>query len=180
MRTKLLLFLLLFPLTLYAQTLQNRVLKSSTFQVLGGHESGVSTGCATQYCSASVPLITPTSVVCPAPPGQTCTFAINVQATVGATPYDVGLFNYVGDGGYIASNTNPFYPWQLPASVSPNYVSASFTFVVTIKNTHANQSHPVEIDLGCDDGNGDGCAVVSESGDLYRPSASIRIDVLRP
>jgi hypothetical protein len=79
------------------QTLPNRVLKSSTFQVLG-HGGGVSTGCATPNCSASVPLVTPTSVVCPALAGQTCTFAIDVQAT--ATPNDVGLFNYVGDGRF--------------------------------------------------------------------------------
>ncbi len=178
MKTKLLLVLLLFPLTLSARKPQQLVLQSSTFQVLG--YGGVSTGCAEVFCTASVPLVTPTSIVCPAPAGRTCTFAIDVQAFVRATPYDVGLLSYVGDGSYIDPRVNPYYTWQRPSNPSPIDVSASFTFVVTVKNTEANQQHPVEIDLVCEDENNDGCAAASAGWNQYFPGASVRIDVFRP
>jgi len=179
MRTILTLFLLLFPLALPAQKLSQRVLMSSTFQVLG--YGGLSQSCGGSGCTVSIPLVTPASVVCPRPAGSTCTFAIDVQAFVGASsPPDIGLLTYTGDGSYIDKRTNPSYTFQSGRVPSPSEVSASFTFVVTVKNTNANQQHPVEIDLVCIDTDGDGCFVGSGGVNRYYPSASVRIDVFRP
>jgi|tagenome__1003787_1003787.scaffolds.fasta_scaffold20689691_2 hypothetical protein len=185
MKTKLLLFLLLFPLALSAQTVtvQNRVLKSSTFQAQG-HGGGASTSC-TGSCYSAVPILAPARVVCPAPPGQTCTFAIEVQSLVRATPNDIGLFQYVGDGVYLGSLPgsveNASYVWQIDGDDAPKWQSVSFTITVTVRNSAANQSHQVEMDLACYDGGaGDGCAVATGPWGIYYPATSIRIDVFRP
>ena len=175
-----------FPLTLSSQTLSDRVLKSSTFQVLA--HGGTIASCTTASCSTSVPLFTPVNVVCRGPKGETCTVAIEVQANLTGPctnvscdtnngSNDIALLIYKGDGTYIAPDVNPGIAWKHPFSPL-----TSFTFVVTVSNTVRNQAHPVEIDLGCTDGDGDGCTVGSTqlgAGGSF-PSASVRIDVLKP
>ena len=135
-------------------------------------------GCDTDNCLASGPLVPPAKVLCPVSAGKTCTFSILVQAGLSGSPVDSQGISYVGDGKFVVNNTNPTYDWQ-PTGFTASGVSQSYSFVVVVKNTSANQSHPVEIDLDCRDQDGGGCNAFTP-GYRYDAQAFVRTDVFVP
>ena len=137
-------------------TTGNLKLEDTTFQVGEYTELGV--GC--DPCSeagAFSPIVAPLEITCPARKGETCTFAVHVDAATRSEIGSESAFQYVGD----AQTTVPqvtgipqvpphsgFYMWTLGGS-NGEVVSASYTFVALVKNTKDSQKHHVEIDFGC-------------------------------
>ncbi len=104
-----------------------------------------------------VPLVTPLEVTCPAHKGETCTFAVHVDAAARAQTGSESAFKYVGDAESTVAST--YYMWALNGT-GEQVVSASTTFVALVKNTKENQKHKVEIDFGCfGTGGGSSCDV---------------------
>lgn len=164
--------------------LSARHLTRTTLITGGGHPgSTANTGCNTAGCTAQVPLLPTWNVTCDAIAGQTCTFALHADA-----------------GVTVSANANAFYTATAAGAVGPNvnnnmliflalprdgngagYGMASFTFVIQVKNSVANEVHKVEFDLGCWDSNSTGgCSVSSFGGALYTEAATLRIDVFTP
>jgi hypothetical protein len=151
--------ILLFSSLAVAQTftIGNLKLEDTTFQV-GEYTEGVPVHCDTfSGCNgAFTPLVDPLKVTCPARAGETCTFAVTVDAAGRSSGLTEGVFRYVGDAG------NPsFYMWSL---LAPGPFSASHTFVALVKNTKNSQKHLVEIDLGCFVNGGQGSCDVQALG----------------
>jgi hypothetical protein len=127
-------------------------LEDTTFQV-GQYTEGVTVTCDSENCDgAFTPLVAPIEVTCPAPAGETCTFAVTVDAAGESRGLTEGVFRYVGDAlTTIPDRVNPsnlgFYMWSL--NNAEGTFSASHTFVALVKNTKNSQKHSVEIDLGC-------------------------------
>jgi hypothetical protein len=132
-------------------TIGNLTLEETTFQV-GQYTEGVTVTCDGGSCNgAFTPLVAPLEVTCPAMAGETCTFAVSVDAAGRSWSLTEGVFRYVGDAqttiSYAGGPGKPgFYMWALLAASS---FSASHTFVAQVKNTKNSQKHLVEVDLGC-------------------------------
>jgi hypothetical protein len=151
-------------------TIGNLELKDTTFQVGQYTELGV--GCVScNDAGAFKALVAPLDVTCPAKTGETCVFAVHVDAAIRAEDGSEGAFQYVGD----AQTTVPqaaapqvpphsgFYMWTLPGT-NEAVVSASYTFVALVNNTKDNQKHHVEIDFGCFSAGGEGSCFVQVLG----------------
>jgi hypothetical protein len=139
-------------------SLGNRVLQKTAFQT---STSNVSTICNTSGCLTSTAVFSK-SVQCPKPSGQTCTFYIHLESTVNVTTADNGLFKFLVDGAAPTpgpTDSNGFTRWVLndPDSGSIEGEARSFAVVAKVKNSSANQSHAVEVDIACEDETGDGC-----------------------
>jgi hypothetical protein len=149
-------------------TIGNLKLEDTTFQV-GQYTEGVRVGCdqSVSNCDAGfTPLVTPLEVTCPARAGETCTFAVTVDAAGRTEGLTEGVFRYVGDAqtiipDLVSPNNLGFYMWSLSA---PGFFSASHTFVALVKNTKNSQKHLVEIDLGCFVSGGQGSCFVQALG----------------
>ena len=132
----------------------NLKLEDTIFQV--GQFTELGTGCnPCTDAGAFTPLVAPLEVVCPAKAGETCTFAVHIDAAMRADSGSESVFEYVGDSQttviqnvpQIPPNTG-FYMWTLNGTNSEVF-SASHTFAALVKNTKDFQKHHVEIDLGC-------------------------------
>jgi len=146
-------------------TVGNLKLEDTTFQV-GQYTEGVSVSCDSAECNNFTPLVAPLEVTCPARAGETCTFAVSVDAAGRADGLTEGVFRYVGDAQTTISDAggrgNPgFYMWSLNVAGS---FSAAHTFVALVKNTKNSQKHLVEIDLGCFISGGQGSCEVQALG----------------
>jgi hypothetical protein len=174
-----------------APTVQTASLKleDTTFQL--GQYTELSAACdSCTDAGAFTPLVTPLEVTCPARRGESCTFAVHVDAAMRATDGSVGAFQYVGDAQttvlpmpVVASQTGGFYMWTLNGT-GDQVVSASTTFVALVKNTKDNQKHHVEIDLGCFSRGGPGpCNVQAlglfEQGSLFGSPVTVTTQVFR-
>jgi hypothetical protein len=124
-------------------------------------------------------------VVCEAPAGRACTFAIQAQAGV-VLAYGANAFystTVAGQSGpHVDSNNTIFLPLAKDTISLASGASgiASFMFVIQVKNTVHNQAHNVELDLGCIGDSGAGCAVLDFGGALYTFAATVRSDVFTP
>lgn len=148
-------------------TIGNLKLEDTTFQV-GQYTEGVPVNCDTfSGCNgAFTPLVAPQEVTCPARAGETCIFAVTVDAAGRTRGLTEGVFRYVGDAQTTIPDEggpgNPgFYMWSLFAA---GPFSASHTFVALVKNTKNSQKHLVEIDLGCFVNGGQGSCFVQALG----------------
>jgi len=140
-------------------------LEETTFQV-GLYTEGITVTCDNCGNGAFTPLVAPVEVTCPAKAGETCTFAVSVDAAGRASGLAEGVFRYVGDAQTtIVDAGGPgkpgLYMWSLLAA-SP--FSASHTFVAQVKNIKNSQKHFVEVDLGCFVDGGQGSATVQALG----------------
>jgi hypothetical protein len=140
-------------------SLANRVLQKTTFMV---NTSNVTAICNTSGCLASAPVFSK-SVQCPKPAGQTCTFYVHLESTVNGTADDNELFKFLVDGAAPTpgpTDSNGFTRWDLsdPNSGVIQGQARSFAVVAKVKNSSANQSHAVEVDIACEDETGDGCS----------------------
>jgi hypothetical protein len=148
-------------------TTGNLKLEDTTFQV--GQYTELSVGCDYPCPDAGAfrPLVTPLEVTCPARAGETCTFAVHVDAAIRAANGSEGAFKYVGDAQTtVPYSTVPqvgFYMWT-EGGTNGAAVSASYTFVALVNNTKDNQKHHVEIDFGCFSQGGEGSCFMQVLG----------------
>ena len=132
----------------------NLKLEDTTFQV--GQFTELGTGCNPCTDAGSfIPLVAPLEVICPARAGETCTFAVRVDAAMRADSGSESAFECVGDSQTTVIQNVPqippstgYYMWTLNGTNS-EVVSASHTFVALVKNIKDFQKHHVEIDFGC-------------------------------
>jgi hypothetical protein len=148
-------------------TIGNLKLEETTFQV-GLYTEGAGASCDTACDGAFSPLVAPIEVTCPAKAGETCTFAVSVDAAGRSAGQTEGAFRYVGDAQTTVIQNVPetppnsgFYMWSLLAA---GPFSASHTFGALVKNTKISQKHLVEIDLGCFVQGGQGSCFVQALG----------------
>ncbi len=155
-------------------TLGNRVLQKTTFMI---STSSIPAVCSTSGCVASTPVFSK-SVQCPRPAGQTCTFYLHLESTVNGTALDNELFKFLVNGVAPTpgpTDSNGFTRWDLgdPDSGAIQGEARSFAVVAKVRNSSANQSHAVEVDIACEDQTGDGCsatmAFASLSMAVYTP-----------
>jgi hypothetical protein len=139
--------------------LSNRTLQRTGLVVNSGN---VSATCSTSGCSASTPVFVK-NTLCPRPAGKTCTLYVHLDSQVEVTTSDNGLFKFLVDG--LPATPGPtdgtgLVRWVLndPDSGSIDFESRAFGVVATITNSIANQNHPVEVDIACQDITGDGCS----------------------
>ena len=146
--------LVVAPAEIQTFTTGNLKLENTIFQV--GQYTELGTGCGSCTDAESfTPLVAPLEVTCPARAGETCTFAVHVDAAVRADSGSEGAFEYVGDSQTTVIQNVPqtppntgFYMWTLNGTNSEVF-SASHTFVAEVRNVTDSQKHHVEIDLGC-------------------------------
>jgi len=152
--------LLLFSSVAVAQTevptfkTRNLKLEDTIFQV--GQFTELGTGCnPCTDAGAFAPLVAPLEVTCPASAGESCTFAVHVDAAMRADSGSESAFEYIGDPQTTVIQNIPqippstgFYMWTLNGTNSEVF-SASHTFVALVKNIKDFQKHHVEIDFGC-------------------------------
>lgn len=155
-------------------SLSNRILQKTAFQV---STSNVPATCSTSGCLTATPVFS-RSLQCPKPAGQTCTFYLHLESTVNITTADNGLFKFLVDGLAATpgpTDSNGFTRWILsdPDSGAIQGEARSFAVVATVRNRSSNQSHPVEVDIACEDETGDGCtatmAFASLEMNVYTP-----------
>jgi hypothetical protein len=153
----------------------NLKLEDTIFQVGQFTERGI--GCnACSDAGAFTPLVTPLEVTCPAKTGESCIFAVHVDAAMRAESGSEGVFKYVADAqttvvqniSQIPPNTG-FYMWTLNGTNS-EVVSVSHTFVASVKNIRDSQRHHVEIDLGCFVSGGQGGSCFVQALGLFEQS----------
>lgn len=106
-----------------------------------------------------------------------------MDAGVAVSPNDSAFYSTVATEtvGPSLSNMNTIF-LSLARDVNGfGHGMASFTFVIQVKNTAANQLHQVEFDLDCQDADGSGgCSVASVGGSNNTVAATLRIDVFTP
>jgi hypothetical protein len=167
---KTILLLLLISAVGTAQNVNGRILKRTSMQV-GGY---VTASCSSPACEASIPLVPPLKVICPAPAGNTCTISVQVSSSARASQGSTGIFRYTGDGGLIGASMNPDFLWQDYGNETA--VPASFNFPIVVTNTTNFQLHKVEVDLVCRNSTGI-CSVSTAANSRYDVSTTVRTDV---
>jgi hypothetical protein len=178
---------LLFTAGCFAAAQTNAALAGLTLRhtvlITGGGQAGSTAGtaCNTVGCTAKIPLLPTWNVFCEAQGGQTCTFALHVDAGVVVSTHDNAFYSATATGAVGPPLSNMIF-LALPRDANGfGNGMASFTFVIQVKNTVANQSHLVEFDLGCQDADGSGgCSVASVGGTNNTVAATLRIDVFTP
>jgi hypothetical protein len=88
---------------------------------------------------------------------------IHLESQDKVTVSDNGLFRFLVDGiapkpG--ATDSNGLFRWVLndPDSGTIDFEARSYSVVAKVTNTEDSQSHPVEVDIACQDETGDGCS----------------------
>lgn len=170
------LFLLLAP-NANAQALANRTLKSTSFQT---QDAMVSAACIGNVCSTPTVFSPVMNVTCPANANKTCTYYIHLESQVQVTPQDTGLFYFKVDNAAPMpgpTSTDGAFAWLTtdPDSNLTDHVELkSHTVAATVKNTSLNQTHAVEVRLGCGNTTGTGTCQ-ARSG-----FASVEVKVFTP
>jgi len=160
-----------------AQALLNRTLKNTSFQT---QDAMVSAACLGNLCTTPVIFSPVMNVTCPANPGKTCTYYIHLESQVQVTPHDTGLFYFLVDKAAPTpgpTSTDGSFAWLTtdPDSNLTDHVEIkSDTVAATVKNTSLNQTHAVEVRIGCANTTGSG-ACQARSG-----FASVEVKVFTP
>lgn len=154
--------------TTSAQSLTKRTLKGTFFQT----SNSVFVTCPGN-CTAVQALFPVASIVCPALATQTCTYYVQLE-TASTSSIFTGQFKFLVDG--VAPTPGPTdSSGFVTFSAGANEETQAFSYAVVAKVTNSvdNQSHTVEVDLGCSSASIDAC-------DAASAAASLRIDVFRP
>jgi hypothetical protein len=187
-----LLVVTLFCLFSYSQTstyAEQTLIKSTLITSAG---SDLSVGCQNTGCTATTPLVPSVSVTCPRPAGADCIFVLTPVAEVYGQVFFsspraiMGFFkpNVSGAAAAVQQEFDFFF------ALSPDQIFvpevATFTFVIPVTNTVANQSHSVTVYVGCTDTSSIGaCGVTTNGGGFdvkgvgFRRSSTLRIDVYK-
>jgi hypothetical protein len=178
MKVKLLVLTLLLGCLSNVAGQTKHILKGTYFEA---HLSKQDASCNTIGCKAFSPLVPISSIVCPAPANQTCTYHILAQGLLGGTLGNTMLFRFFIDRA--APNPGPTYPdgtvvlFFLHHFVddlsSDSFMSSGVSGTVT--NSIDNQAHVIRVDFGCANTATDeqGCGASAFE-------SSVRIDVFRP
>jgi hypothetical protein len=136
--------------------LPNRTLQRTIFQI---NPAAVDATCSDSGCLATAVAFT-RPITCPVTTGKTCTLYLHVESQVAVTANDDGLFRFLIDGRTPSpgpTDKNGYFSWDLQDPNSAVEEARSYAIVATVKNTSNNQSHSIEMDIGCGDLTGDGC-----------------------
>jgi len=112
-------------------------------------------------------------IVCPALAGKSCTFYVHVE-TASTVSISVGQFRFLVDGAAPTpgpTDSSGFVTFS--AGVNDETEAFSHAVLGKVTNSVDNQSHTVEVDLGCTSGGIILCQVGAGS-------ATLRIDVFQP
>jgi len=124
-------------------------------------------------CSVVKALFPVASIVCPATASQSCTYYVHVEAASTATVYS-GQFKFLVDG--VAPTPGPTdSSGFVTFSAGTNEQTQAFSYAILGKVTNSvdNQSHKIEVDLGCTTDSFQACQVSVGA-------ATLRIDVFQP
>jgi hypothetical protein len=141
------------------------VLNSIFYDSSGGNVAS----CSSTNCTAIAPLFTE-SISCPGPAGTKCTYEVDIagQTVVSAAGED-GIYQFLIDGAIPTgggTDGNGFYGWELVGA--GGQYSSAYSVTSQVKNTSANQSHSIVVNIGCSDqfsGLG-GCTGIAGFSDL--------------
>ncbi len=136
--------------------LPNRSLQRTNFLT---SSTQVVASCSGNGCIATAIAFT-TPISCPVKGGKTCTLYMHVESQAALSASDGGLFRFLIDGdppkpGPTDSDGDFF--WVSGDPNSDRGVARSYAVVGQVTNGYDNQTHYVEVDLGCLDETGDGC-----------------------
>jgi len=112
-------------------------------------------------------------IVCPALASKSCTFYVHVETATTAS-ISVGQFKFLVDG--VAPTPGPTDPSGFvifSAGVNDETEAFSYAVVGKVTNSVDNQSHTIEVDLGCTSGGIITCQVGAGA-------ATLRIDLFQP
>lgn len=146
---------------------------------------GANVSCSTPDCVATANMYTE-SIPCPGAAGVECTYEVDIAALTsvsqnGGSGYE-GLYQFLIDGlAPTAGGTDSsgFYTWGEPGA--PPLTSA-YSVTSQVKNTSANQSHSIVVNLGCSASSygGGGCQASAGLDIEPRGFASLTVRVLKP
>jgi hypothetical protein len=159
-----------------AGALLNRTLKSTSFQT---QDAMVLAACIANACTTPAIFSPAMNVTCPAKAGKTCTYYIHLESQVQVTPQDTGLFYFLVDSAAPTpgpTGTDGSFAWLTsdPDSNLTDHVEIkSHTVAATVTNSSLNQTHAIEVRIGCANGTGNPCE--ARSG-----FASVEVKVFTP
>jgi len=140
-------------------TLNGRNLKTANFQT---QNDQIAAGCVGVVCT-SPPIFDPAlDLVCPVAAGKTCTYYIHLESQVQVSAQDAGLFRLLVDGAAPTPGptaTDGSFTWldnDPDSDVLSHFEIKSFTVTAKVTNAAANQTHAIEVQIGCADTNADG------------------------
>lgn len=125
-------------------------------------------------CTVVNALFPVANIVCPALAAQTCTYYVHLE-TASTVSIFVGKFKFLVDGAAPApgpTDSSGFVTFS--AGSSEETQAFSYAVVGKVTNSVDNQSHTVEVDLGC---TSDAAFEACQAG---AGAATLRIDVFRP
>lgn len=115
-------------------------------------------------CSTITGLFAAVDVLCPGIAGKTCVYYVHLEANVADPPGgNNGEFLFLVDGA--APNPGPTngdgsYSWIYNDPLDGGALNArSYAVTATVTNGTANQSHSIEVDVGCAALHGNGCSI---------------------
>jgi hypothetical protein len=152
----------------------SRTLQRTAFQI---NPDFISASCNTPGCTAVKNLFTRT-LQCDGAAGKTCTFYLHIDAQLGVSNFDNGMFRFRVDNLPATpgpTDENGYVTWNIddPNSAGTDLELHSFSVVAFVTNTSLNQQHNVQIDIHCEDINSDGCDTNAQfatlQGVVYTP-----------
>jgi hypothetical protein len=153
-----------------AKPVKNRHMRKSSFYA---QPVPIPAGCNLVHCRETAPIFYPLlDMVCPAKAGATCTYYVHLETQVRVSYQDTGLFRFLVDGQTPdpgPTDSNGFFEWldNDPDSPIRTWEARSYAVVATVTNTQANQSHTIDVQIGCQDSDGNGtCSVTSGLSNL--------------
>ncbi len=163
---------------LNAAVITNKTLQSASFQT---QDDLVFAFCVVNACTSPRIFDPALDVVCPAATGKTCTYYIHLESQVQVTPQDAGLFRFLVDGaapGPGPTDPNGFFKWlenDPDSNLVDHFEVKSYTVVAKVTNSSQNQSHSIEVQIGCADTSTDGGGCGARSG-----FSSLEVKVFTP
>lgn len=120
-----------------------------TIAQLGGTEDVFALCNFPGYCINSVPIVQPTTFVCPQPAGHSCIITVTVTASLFGKS-DIAFLRLASAPHMVSAVKSESFNFAWVDKDNPDGVKIDgFTFVAWVGNVTANQVHPIEVDLGC-------------------------------
>jgi hypothetical protein len=133
----------------------NRALQRTAFQVT---TDNVVSSCNTADCLSPRKAMFVRTAQCDGAAGKTCTFYLHIDAQVALTGQDQALFEFFVDGAPPTPGPTGLNGLvNVGGAGDSEYQTRSFGVVAYVTNKTLNQQHNIEIDILCEDFNGDGC-----------------------
>jgi hypothetical protein len=118
---------------------------------------GVNAACGTTGCTATAPIFDE-SISCPGVIGTKCTYEVRIAGQTVVNPAgENGLFQFLIDGAIPnggGTDGNGFWTWEIFGA--GGQYSSAYSVTSQVKNTSANQTHFIAVNLACIDSLGAG------------------------